>query len=178
MQEDKVLEITRGQKIAANVIAGVYIVLCGLVLLLAGLGVFGKVSVGKLALPTVLATIGAVFLTTALIQRNSVSLWLSFVFITPAVVSYIAGFTVATYAQLYPLYVAIPAISSLFTMPMSGVNRDHARVIIFFGLISGILALNSTDLLGWNVVLPILLVFVGLCIVAAALSGRRKIEND
>ncbi len=178
MQEDKVLVLTRAQKIAGNVIAGVYIIACGLVLLLAGVGVFGEVSVGKLALPTVLLTIGLVFFTTAIIQRNSVSLWLSFAFITPAVVSYLANFTVLTYAQLYPLYVAIPAICSLFTMPMSGVNRDHIKVIAFFGIIAGLFALNSSGLLGWKVVLPMLLVFVGLCIILLAFMARREREND
>ena len=178
MQEDKVLQLTQAQKIAGNIVAGVYTVACGVVLLLAGLGVFGEVSVGMLALPTVLLTLGLVFLTTAIIQRNSVSLWLAFAFITPAVVSYLASFTDLTYSQLYPLYIAIPAICSLFTMPMSGVNRDHLKTIAFFGIIAGMFALNSSGLLEWKVVLPMLLVFVGLCIILVAITARRERKND
>jgi hypothetical protein len=90
----------------------------------------------------------------------------------------LANFSDLTYAQLYPLYVAIPAVCSLFTMPMSGVNRDHIKVIAFFGIIAGLFALNSSGLLGWKVVLPMLLVFVGLCIILVAFMARREKEND
>lgn len=178
-ETEKQLELTRAQKLVGNIIAGVCIIACGLLLLLVGLGVIGGVSVRQLALPTVLLTVGLVFFATAIVQRNSVSLWISFAFIVPAVVSYLNNFTALSYSQLYPLYVAIPAICSLFTMPMSGVNRDHLKVILLFGVIAGLLALNSFLGVRWGIVLPILLVFVGLCIVLTAfLSRRRKTDNE
>ena len=62
MKENKdELELTKGQKLAGNVIAGAYLVVCGVFLLLSGLGVFGaSVTVGKVAVPGVLLTVGLV----------------------------------------------------------------------------------------------------------------------
>lgn len=174
MNNENELEITPAQKRAGNIIAGAYTVICGVLLLLVGLGVFGGLTIKNTALPTILLTIGLVFLTTAIIQKNSVSLWLAFAFVTPAVVSYLSNFTALSYSQLYPLYIAIPAICSLFTMPMSGVNRDHIRTIIFFGVLAGIFALESSGLTGWSVVAPALVVFFGACIVIGAVTSRRS----
>ena len=171
----------RSGKLAANLIAGGYTVLCGIFLLLVGLKVFGEsLSMRNMALPTILLTVGLVFLTTAFVQWNSVSMWLAFVFVVPAAVSYINNFTAASYAQLYPLYIAIPAIASFFTMFMSCSKRDHLYIIGFFGLIALIFAIQSSGLAGWGVTLPVLVVFVGLTIVLAAikLNMRRTDEDD
>ena len=92
-------ELTKGQKLAGNLIAGAYTVLCGIFLLLVGLNLFDGLSIGNTALPTILLTVGLVFLTTAIIQRNTVSLWLSFAFIVPAVVSYLNNFTPVRHNQ-------------------------------------------------------------------------------
>lgn len=172
-------ETTKKDKLIGNLIAGGYVVACGCFLLLAGLGVFGSsVTVAALALPTILLTVGLVFLTSALVRRNCVSMWLGFVFIVPAVVSYVCNFTPMTYGKLYPLYIAIPAIASLFTLPMTPrAFRDHLGVILFFGVCAGIFALQSAGVAGWRVALPVLLVFVGLTIVAAAIWLNGK-EDD
>jgi membrane protein len=170
-------ELTKGQKLAGNMIAGAYTVACGVFLLVVGLGSIEGLTVSNTALPTILLTVGLVFLTTAIIQTNTVSLWLSFAFIVPAVVSYLNNFTPLGYAQLYPLYIAIPAIASLFTMLMSRSYRDHLKAVLFFGVIAGIFAIESSGAAGWGVVVPVLVVFVGLMIVFTALK-LNKSEDD
>ena len=148
-------------------------------LLLSGLGVFGaSVTVGKVAVPGVLLTVGLVFLTTAIVQRNTVSMWISFAFIVPALVAALNNFTALTYAKLYPLYIAIPAISSLFTAIMSRSFRDHLKIIITFGLIAAVFSLQSSGLTGWNVVVPVLVVLAGLAIVYAAIRMNKSEDND
>lgn len=180
MKENKdELELTKGQKLAGNVIAGAYLVVCGVFLLLSGLGVFGaSVTVGKVAVPGVLLTVGLVFLTTAIVQRNTVSMWISFAFIVPALVAALNNFTALTYAKLYPLYIAIPAVSSLFTAIMSRSFRDHLKIIITFGLIAAVFSLQSSGLTGWNVVVPVLVVLAGLAIVYAAIRMNKSEDND
>ena len=167
-------ELTKGQKLAGNIIAGSYTVACGVFLLIVGLGLIDGLTVSNTALPTILLTVGLVFLTTAIIQTNTVSLWLSFAFIVPAVVSYLNNFTPLAYAQLY---IAIPAIASLFTMLMSRSYRDHLKAVFFFGIIAGIFAIESSGAAGWGVVVPVLVVFVGLMIVFTALK-LNKSEDD
>ena len=178
MKENKdELELTKGQKLAGNVIAGAYLVVCGVFLLLSG--VFGaSVTVGKVAVPGVLLTVGLVFLTTAIVQRNTVSMWISFAFIVPALVAALNNFTALTYAKLYPLYIAIPAISSLFTAIMSRSFRDHLKIIMTFGLIAAVFSLQSSGLTGWNVVVPVLVVLAGLAIVYAAIRMNKSEDND
>ena len=173
-------ELTKGQKLAGNLIAGAYTVLCGIFLLLVGLNLFDGLSIGNTTLPTILLTVGLVFLTTAIIQRNTVSLWLSFAFIVPAVVSYLNNFTPLTYARLYPLYIAIPAIASLFTMIMimSKAYSDHIKIVIFFGVIAAVFSLQSSSVAGWGVVIPVLVVFVGLAIVYTAIKMNASEDED
>ncbi len=170
-------ELTKGQKLAGNIISGVYTLACGVFLLLVGLGLIPPLSIENTTLVAILVTIGLVFFTTSLIQINTVSLWLSFCFFTPAVVTILVNATDATYANLYPLYIAIPAVSSLFTMFMSKAKKDHLRVIFFFGVLSGIFALQSTGLVGWEVVIPAIIVFIGLIITVIAIKMKKE-DND
>lgn len=170
-------ELTRSQRVAGNIIAGAYTVACGVFLLIVGLGLIGGMNMGNTALPTILLTVGLVFLTTALIQKNTVSLWISFAFTVPAVVSYLNNFTALSYGNLYPLYIAIPAIASLFTMLMSKGYKEHLATIIFFGVIAAVFALQSSGLTGWGVVIPLLVVFAGVAIVLTALKINKK-EDD
>lgn len=167
------LVLTRKQRLAGNLTAGAAVIAAGLVLLLAGADVI-KADVKVLAAPVLLSAVGLSLLVTALIQRNVVSLWVSFAFTVPALVSFLAAFTSVGYKELYPLYIAIPAIASLFTMPMSRSLRDHGKVVLLFGVTAALFALNSSGLLGWGVVGPLLIVYVGLLIVYAALKSHKK----
>lgn len=165
------LEIRPSQRIAGNITAGVLLVLCGVFLLLTGLNVI-PLKLSDLALPTILLTIGLTLIITAFIQKNTVSLWLSVMFLVPALISYLAAYTSLTYGNLYPFYIAMPGIASLATMLMSRNFSDHLKVAAFFGLPALIFCLNSFSLLGWNAVLPILVVYVGALIIYIAVSSK------
>ncbi len=169
------IELTPSQRRASNIVAGAYLVACGVVLLLVGLGVIGSVTLKQTWLPIVLTALGLIFFTTGLMQGNVVSVWLAFVFLVPAGISYLAVFSSLSYAQLYPFYIAIPAICSLFTVILSRkAVADHLKVIVFFGVIAGAFALNSFGLVGWAVTLPIVLVFVGLVIITSTIKHRKE----
>ncbi len=172
-------ELTKGQKLAGNIISGVYTLVCGVFLLLVGLGIISPLTIENTALVAILITIGLVFFTTSLIQVNTVSLWLSFCFFTPATVTILVNATPLTYANLYPAYIAIPAVASLFTMFMSKAKKDHLKTILFFGALAGIFALESSDLVGWEVVIPAIVVFVGVLITVIAIKTRKEdTENE
>ena len=170
-------EITRSQRLAGNITAGAVTVLCGLFLLLCGVGVI-PLSVQKIVLGSLLLSVGLVFLITGFIQKNTVSIWLSFVFITPAVVEFLAKFTPAGYDSLYPMYIAVPAISSFFTMLYSRCFRSHIFVILLFGITAFLFSLNSSSLLGWAVVLPMIIVFAGLIIILYTLKLFKEDPED
>lgn len=171
------LVVTRKQRLAGNLTAGGAVIVAGLILLLSGTGVI-PVSIRILAAPVLLSAVGLTLLAAALIQHNSVSLWISFAFTVPALVGYLVGFTSATYGQLYPLYIAIPAIASIFTLCMSTGVKDHLKVILLFGVTAGLFALNSSGLIGWGIALPLIVVYVGCIILYLALKSFRTNENE
>lgn len=158
------LEVSKKQRFAGNITAGAVVVLCGLFLLLCGVGVI-SLPVGKIILGSLLLSVGLVLLITGLIQKNTVSIWLAFAFLTPALVEFLAKFTAAGYRNLYPMYIAIPAVCSFFTMLYSRCWRAHIFVILLFGVTAALFSLNSSGLLGWSIVLPIIIVFIGLAII-------------
>ena len=169
-------ELTPAKKIAGNIIAGSMVVLCGIFLLLSGIGVF-PLKISDVALPSCLIAVGLTLLITAVINRNPVSLWLSFMFLTPAAVSLCTAYT--SYANLYPFYIASPAIASLLTLPMTPRSfKSHIKVILFFGVLAFLFMLNSLIGIGWNIVLPIILVAAGAAIIAVAALALRPVKTD
>lgn len=167
------LDLTRRQRLAGNLTAGGCVIAAGLVLLLCGTGVI-RADIRLLIVPVLLTAVGTSLLVTSLIQKNTVSLWISFAFTVPALVSYLAAFTPHGYAELYPLYIAIPAIASLFTMFMSGEYGTHLKVAAFFGITAGLFALRSSGLVGWSVALPLIVVYAGLVIVYVAVTASKS----
>lgn len=166
------LVLSRRQRLAGNVTTGALVIAAGIILLLSGTGVI-KADISVLAVPVLLAAIGLSLLFAAIIQRNTVSLWISFAFTVPSLVSFIVGFTETGYGELYPLYIAIPAIASFFTMLMSRNFRDHIKAVLFFGVTAALFALNSSGLVGWGVALPLIIVYVGLIIVYFAVASAK-----
>lgn len=172
MSENEELELSAAQRVAGNIVAGSLIVLCGVFLLLSGVGVIG-LELKKVALPACLFAVGLSLLITSLMHRNCVSLWLSFAFNVPAAVSLTAAYTALSYANLYPFYIAIPAIASLFTMIMTPhAWLSHLKVTLFFGIIALLFLLNSVWGVSWGIVLPLLLVLGGLLIIYAAVAAK------
>ena len=72
----EVLPLGKKQKYACNIVMGVMLVTAGLILILAGTGVI-KASVSDIAAPTVLFAFGGAILFSALIGKNSLSMWIA-----------------------------------------------------------------------------------------------------
>ena len=103
---------------------------------------FSDIIVGSL-----LGYVGLVLITSGLVQRNSVSIWLSFAFLVPAVIALLCSFSLSQYSVLYPLYVAIPAISSFFTAICCGNWASHGKVMLVFSVGAVCFMLNVIGLL-------------------------------
>ena len=83
---------------------------------------------------SLIGAIGLILLISGAIQKNSVSVWLAFPFLVPAVIEFLTEFSISQYSLLYPLYVAIPAISSLVCLTFAGGKSAHVKVLIFFAV--------------------------------------------
>lgn len=172
------IEPTGAQRTASNIAAGAYVILCGVFLLLTGIGIFDGITIGNVTLIAIFYTLALAFITGAFIQKNTASLWIGTAFAVPATVTLLNNFTALTYAQLYPLYIAIPAICCAVTMILSRAYADHLKVILFFGVLAVVFALQSSGLVGWGVVVPLLITFVGVTVIVVAIRGRNNGDED
>lgn len=178
MNDEKDLnEISPKKMLACNVVAAAVVVAAGLFLLLCGLGVV-PVKVTRAIVGTLLCAVGLGLLVTALIQGNSVSLWLACCFLVPALCELLVKATALGYREIYPLYIAIPAVASLFTMCMTHEWRTHLSVAGLFGVPAGLFALNSAGVAGWSVVLPLLVVFLGTVMLLLAILRHYHRADD
>ena len=168
-------EISRGKKLASDVAAAAIIIAAGALLL--GLGIGTDVDMSKLVVPAVLSALGLILIVSALIQFNTVTMYLSMLFLVSAAVSFVAHYTPATYSQLWPTYILAPPVASLATMFMSGDFKFHIRLIVLFGVPAILLSLMSFGVDGLRIILPALIVFAGLAALYVALAVRGTTEE-
>lgn len=170
-------QLTKIQRYACNLITGTMFIICGLILLLVGVGAI-NLNIRDVILPALLYAVGFSLFATAIIQKNTLSMWLSFCFIIPALITNLAVYTKATYSNLYPIYFAIPAIASLFTIPLSDDKLTHIKCVGFFTLIAVILSLKSGAFVGWSVVVPILVIYIGLMILYVSVKSYLDTKKE
>lgn len=149
---------------------GVFLLAVGLILILAGTNVI-EAGVATVAAPTVLLGLGLAIFIGALISKNSISLWISGVVLTCGMVSLLEVLTPATYANLYPMYIAAPGIGCAFSVWLAEYKMSVIKPMIFFGGLAAVFSLNSSGACGWGVTGGILAGFIGLCILAIALNA-------
>lgn len=167
------IELTSKQKLIGNLAAGGCLILCGIFLLLTGLNVI-PLKIQDIIIASLLFSVGLVLAVTGLVHKNTVSIWLSFAFLVPGVIEILAKYTSFGYNNLYPIYIAIPAIASVFTVIYSRQWSGHVSCILFFGIIAGVFSLESSGLFGWSVVVPLLVILLGALIVLFAFKVRKK----
>lgn len=171
-------ELSRGKRFASNLIAAIGVFVCGAVLLVFGIaGESIGVDVVLLIAPVVLVSLGSILLATSLIQRNSVTLYLSVLLLVCAVVSFVANLTDATYGVLYPFYIASPAIASFFTMLMSREYKFHIRIMLVFALPAVFFALFAAGVWSVGILVPAIIMYAGLLILYGALSVNVATEE-
>lgn len=177
-KEEEYVEISRGKRLASNLVAAIGIFICGAVLLVFGLtGESVGVSVASLIAPVILSSLGLIFLTTSLIQGNSVTLYLAVILLVCAVVSFVANLTEVTYGMLYPLYISSPAIASAITMIMSKDYNFHLKIIVIFAVPAIFFAFFAAELWTVAVLVPALIMYAGFLALYAALAVNSVAEE-
>ena len=171
-------ELTRNQIILGNIFGGIMVVAIGIFLLIIGLGAIKGLTLKNMALPTILACIGIVFLFSSIIQRNSLSMWIACAFLLPAIITYIVNFTPLGYRHLYPLYIAIPSVACIGNLFLDKHYKFNIKIIFIFGIMSGVFALQSSGLISMSIVFPIFIVIVGIVILLGAMKITKKTNRD
>ncbi|MDE6029694.1 MAG: hypothetical protein K2F90_05205 [Clostridiales bacterium] len=174
---DVVLPLSKKQKCACNIVMGCLLVVAGIILVLAGCGVI-KAAVRDIAAPTVLFGFGVAVLFSAIIAKNSLSMWFAGVVLACGLTSLLAVTTPAGYAQLYPIYVAAPAIGCVFSLWFAQSKLPQIKAIVFFGGIGVILALGASGACGYGLVGGLLAAFGGLVVIAIAVESFLKKDKS
>lgn len=172
-----VLPLTKNQKVACNIVMGCMLVIAGVILVLAGCGVINA-SVKRIAAPTVLFGIGSAILFSAMIAKNSLSMWIAGIVLTCAVPSLLAAVSAAGYGVTFPIYIAAPGIGCMFAIWFSEVKFAHIKTILFFGVLAAIFSLASTGVCGWGLTSGILAAFIGVCVIAYAVGSYVKRNEE
>ncbi|MCH5160399.1 MAG: hypothetical protein J1G04_00050 [Clostridiales bacterium] len=174
----EVLPLGKKQKYACNIVMGALLIGAGVILVLAGVGVI-DVAVRKIAAPTVLFAFGISMLVSAIIAKNSLSMWIAGVILSCGTVSLLAVTTTAGYAELYPIYIASPGIGCCFAIFFAEVWFPQVKASVFFGTLSAIFALQSSGTIGWGLTAGLLATFAGVCVILyAVLAYIRKGNNN
>ena len=143
------LEVTPKQKLACDISAIVIIVAVIALFVLAYFGVL-PLSLGEIVLPACLYALALICYSSAVIQKNPVSLWLGTAFAMPATVTVLVDYTALTYAELYPWYIATPGISCLVAMIFSSKGiwslLKVALVFLFAGVIFALGSFNIIEM--------------------------------
>ncbi len=164
----EVLPLSKKQKYACSIVTGVFLIVAGLILILAGVDVI-KANVGTIAAPTVLYGLGISILISAIISKNSITMWIAGVILTCGTASLIEVLSPATYGNLYPMYIAAPGIGCALSVFFVEYKTSVIKPTVFFGGLAAVFSLNSSGTCGWTVTGGVLAAFIGLCIVAIAL---------
>ena len=174
---DTVLPLSKKQKCACNIVMGCLLVTAGIILTLAGTDVI-HASVRDIAAPTILFGFGVAVLLSAIIAKNSLSMWFGGVVIACGLTSLLAVTTPCGYAELYPIYVMSPAIGCVFSIWFAQFKFSQVKAILFFGVIGVLLMLGSFGACGYGLVGGLLAAFGGLCVIAVALETYLKKDKS
>ena len=159
--EEKQLYVSPAKKIACNVVDALIAVAAVAIILLSRFGIIG-VPFSQTVVGIALSAAGAVFFINALIQWNSVSMWIAFCFFVPAGVSFACKAFGCSYAELYPIYIAIPGIACLGAMIIS---REFLKLLTFatlFILAGAIFLLHVFGILGLGYTFVVLIAYIAL----------------
>ena len=170
---DTIIPITKRQKSASNIVHAGLLSIAGIILVLAGTGVI-KAPARDIAAPTVLYAFGLAVMISAIIAKNSISMWLAGVIIACGTTSLLAVTTPAGYAELYPIYIAAPGIGCVFSVWFAEAKFPQIKVMTFFGVIAVLFSLGSSGVCGYGLVCGLLAAFAGLCAIFGAVESYLK----
>lgn len=176
---DAVLPLTRKQKCVCNAVMGVLLVAAGIILVLAGVDVI-HASVRAIAAPTILFGFGLAVLFSAVIAKNALSMWLAGVILACGLTSLLDVTTTANYANLFPIYIAAPAIGCVFAVIFAEAKFPQIKGILFFGILAALFSLASSGTCGWGLTGGLIAAFGGVCVILYALEMflRKDKEED
>lgn len=170
--------LTKRQKAACNIFMGVMLVGAGVIIALAGGGVINA-PVGDIAAATVLFAVGAGVLFSAVVAKNSVSMWLAGVLLFCGLPSLLAAVTTATYYNLFPLYIAAPAGGCALAAIYAEARLPCAKCALFFGVLAVLFSLASSGVCGWGLAGGLVAAFCGVCVIiyAVRITLRKDVDN-
>jgi len=158
-QYQEITELTPKQKKASKITAIVAITL-GVVFIMLTAFLEQLPNTVRMLATTILTTLFVIFLFCGIIQKNPVSVWIAVALFVPLLIEALTINAIVAYAQIYPLYIAIPFAASLVVAIIWQNFKSHVLPLLFFGSIAAVFSLQSSGILDgvgispWAIVLP------------------------
>ncbi len=174
----EVLPLNKKQKAICTAVMGVLLVAAGIVIILTATGVIDA-PISAVVAPTILFAVGSAMTVSAIIAKNSISMWIAGVVLACGLASLLVGVTGATYANVYPIYIASPGIGCCLSVWFAEAKFPPVKVALFFGGLAAVFALNSSGTCGWGLTGGILAAFLGVCVILYVIvSFLKKDKNN
>lgn len=174
---DAVLPLTKKQKCACNIVMGGLMVTAGVILVLAGNG-YINAPVSRIAAPTILLGFGIAVLLSALIARNSLSMWFAGVVLSCGATSLLEVLTAADYGNLFPVYIAAPGIGCVFSVWFAENKFPLIKAILFFCGLAVLFFMGSFGVCGWGLACGLIAAFCGTCVIAIAIENYMLKDSE
>lgn len=173
---DTPLPLTKKQKCACNIVMGVLLMAAGAILAMSG-GRVIDAPVRDIAAPTILFAFGAGVLFSAVVAKNALSMWMAGVVLCCGLTSLLEVTTSATYANLFPLYIAAPGVGCALAMAFAEAIFPQIKGMLFFGILAALFSLASSGACGWGLTGGLIAAFGGACVIAVAVGAYLKKDD-
>jgi len=180
-QDKSIVRPSKARGIAAHFIWGLLIIAFGVHLLLGSLEKLPEpLTLENSWLIAFFATLWLMGFTGGILRKNPFELYVGFIFFTLGLMFLLNTFTELTFkVELWPMLIAIPAVSSFFALWPSRVKRFHVKCIILSASLALFWFLYSTGVIEkWWIVLIICVIVVGLFVIVNAVTARKGQWDD
>ena len=163
-------------KVAAGVVALV-VTLYGVMLILAGTDTL-SFGIGQFWWPALCVAVWLAGTATGVLRKSSVTVWCAAVFLGLGIMAILNWHTDLGYAQLYPGFIAIPALASASALFFSKAKRTHLKSIILFSGLTLIFLIQVFSELNIYLTIGIAVIILGLFMFINVATSRRGRWDD
>lgn len=174
---EKQLYVSPKKRKICNIIASTISLIAAAFAVLCYFGIV-PLSFSNVITGIILAALGLIFFCNALIQGNSVSMWLAFCFIISAAVSFLCRGGYASYRTVYPVYIALPGLACLGAMIISREFFRLFKAAALFIIAGAIFLPEAFGILGIGWTLAILFAYIALLVIVLIVYFRQGEKND
>ena len=180
-----IADLTARQK-KASTIAYIVAAFLGVLFLILSATITSLPSTTRVIAISIVGAFFIAFAACAIIQKNPISAWLAVAFFVPLLIEILTITGATRYAQIYPLYIIIPAVACFIVAVIWRKFNSHFLPILFFSLQAVVFSMhpsgifNNVNFSPFAVILPISgAIIIGFVVyIILKLTKKSKIAQE